>query len=90
MGKKRTRASKTSKGTMRTVSKATCQLARSNRPYAVKALNKLNAWLKGKNPWITVPDPINPKNFVKVKANVVYGDPKKARNANIYAGRAAE
>lgn len=41
------------------------------------ALNKLEAWKRGKNPWLTVPNPNTKetnKRFVRVRANDIYGD----------------
>ena len=41
--------------------------------YLVKMLNKQKAWKRGQNPWITMEDPNNPKQMIKVKANSIWG-----------------
>lgn len=83
MGKKKIRSTKTSKGQHSNVAKSTIQLARKLKSYAVKIDNKLNAWRKGKNPWVTVTDADNPKGMIRRRANDLYGDPKR-RLANIF------
>jgi len=90
MGKKRTRATKTSRGERTSIAKSTVQLVRRNTSPVTRLLNKANAWLAGKNPWITVPGPSSDKLFIRVRANTVYGDPKHTRNANIFRGRGEE
>jgi hypothetical protein len=90
MGKKRTRAAKTSKGERRSISKSAAQMVRRNKTIAEKLMDKANAWLAGKNPWITVPGPSSDRLIVRVRANSVYGDPKHTRNANIFRGRGEE
>jgi hypothetical protein len=90
MGKKTTRAAKTSKGERRSVAKSTVQMVRRNRSVSNKLLNRANAWRAGKNPWITIAGPSPDKLFVRVRANTVYGDPKHTRNANIFRGRGEE
>lgn len=82
MGKKRTRSSVTSKGERRNIV-AGVKEARRERPAIEKALNKINAWRAGKNPWITVPGPSSNMPFIRVRANALYGDPRYA-TANIF------
>jgi hypothetical protein len=77
MGKKRTRSSVTSKGERRNIV-AGVAAVRRDRPGFDKALNKIAAWKKGSNPWITVPGPSSNMRFIRVKANTLWGDPKKA------------
>jgi hypothetical protein len=79
MGKKKTRSSMTSKGDRRSVVAGVKEVRQSRDPCQI-ALNKLKAWRKGQNPWITVPGPSPNKSFVRVRANVLYGDPKKVRS----------
>ena len=86
MGKKRSRSTTVSKGERRSVV-AGVKEARQATTEVQKALNKLDAWLKGKNPWISVPGPSKKESFVRVRANMIYGDPKR-RHANIYGGKA--
>ncbi|CAB4143472.1 hypothetical protein UFOVP447_156 [uncultured Caudovirales phage] len=85
MGKKRTRSTTVSKGERRNIV-AGVKEARRSRSEAEKALNKIEAWRAGKNPWITVPGPSSNMRFVRVKANNLYGDPRYAM-ANIYGNR---
>lgn len=79
MGKKKIRGSMTSKGERRSVVAGVKEVRQSRDPCQI-ALNKLNAWKKGQNPWIAVPGPSSDKSFVRVRANVLYGDPKKVRS----------
>ena len=77
MGKKRTRKTVVSKGQRRSIV-AGVKEVRQERSEGEKAYNKLKAWRKGQNPWITVPGTQTNKRFIKVRANAVYGDPKRA------------
>lgn len=91
MGKKKTRKTYTSKGQGPSVSKEDLRLARQAVPELTKALNKVAAWVAGKNPWITIANPNTNetnKRFIKVQANTLYGDPR--RRANIYKLKDAE
>jgi len=83
MGKKRTRTKVVSKGQRRSIV-AGVKEVRQARSEGEKAYNKLKAWKKGQNPWITVAGPSSDKRFIKVRANTVYGDPKRA-SYGIYA-----
>ena len=83
MGKKRTRTKVVSKGQRRNIV-AGVKEVRHGRSEGEKAYNKLKAWKKGQNPWITVAGPSSDKRFIKVRANAVYGDPKRA-SYGIYA-----
>ena len=85
MGKKRTRSTTVSKGERRNIV-AGVKEVRRDRPEFEKALNKLEAWRTGKNPWITVPGPSKKEAFIRVRANNLYGDPRYAR-ANIYGNQ---
>jgi hypothetical protein len=77
MGKKRTRSATTSKGERRSIVNGVKEVRRARDPWQV-ALNKMLAWKKGLNPWITVPGPSKKEAWVKVRANTLYGDPKRA------------
>lgn len=88
MGKKRIRKTVTSKGQRRSIV-AGVKEARAARSPFDKALNKIAAWKKGLNPWITVPGTQTNMRYVKVRANAVYGDPKKA-SYSIYGKPAAD
>jgi hypothetical protein len=85
MGKKRTRKTVVSKGQRRNIVAGVKEVRQSVTEFD-KALNKIEAWRKGKNPWITVPGPSSNKPFVKVRANNVYGDCKRT-NANLFGGK---
>jgi hypothetical protein len=85
MGKKRTRTATTSKGERRSIVNGVKEVRRARSPYD-KVMDKLKAWKKGQNPWITVPGPSSDKSFVRVRANVLYGDPKKVR-FGIFGGK---
>lgn len=76
MGKKRIRKTVTSKGQRRSIV-AGVKEARRDKSEVEKALNKLEAWRKGQNPWITVPGTASNMRFVRVRANSLWGDPKK-------------
>jgi hypothetical protein len=91
MGKKRTRTKYTSKGERPIVSKSTLKAASRDVPAVDRALHKIDAWKKGKNPWITIPNPSGSKKeaFIRVKANSLYGDPRFV-SVNIYKGSVAE
>lgn len=85
MGKKKTRTAMSSRGERRNIV-AGVKEVRQGRSEAQKAINKLEAWRKGKNPWITVPGPQSNMRFIKVRANNLYGDPRYTR-ANIYGNQ---
>ncbi len=77
MGKKVKRKTYVSKGVHSNVATSTLRLVREGRCEIEKALHKLAAWRKGQNPWITVPGPSSKEAFVRVRANQLYGDPKR-------------
>lgn len=77
MGKKRTRSSVTSKGERRSIVAGVKEVRRDKSEFE-KAFNKRKAWKKGQNPWITVPGPSSKERFVRVRANDVWGDPRRA------------
>lgn len=87
MGKKRSRKTKVSKGIHSNVSASTLKAVSRDVPEATRALHKIQAWRKGKNPWITVPGTQSNMRFVKVRANNLYGNPKTS-TANLFSGKA--
>jgi hypothetical protein len=87
MGKKRARKSKTSKGIHSNVAASTLKAVRRDVSEVTQAMNKLDAWKKGKNPWITVPGTATNARFIRVRANSVYGNPKTS-TANLFGGKA--
>lgn len=82
MGKKRSRSSMTSRGERRSIV-AGVQLVREARTELDKGLNKLAAWRKGSNPWITVQGPSSNMRMVRRRADDVWGHPKRS-SYNIY------
>lgn len=86
MGKKRTRKTYTSKSQRRSVVNGVKE-ARSARAGIESALNKIAAWKKGLNPWITVSGISKNMPFVKKRANEVYGDPRAT--SNLYKGKSS-
>lgn len=80
MGKKKLRSARTSKGEHRSVSKETLKLVRSSVSMVDNYLNKVKAWRKSQNPWITVPGRTKNMSYVRVRANVLWGDPKRRTN----------
>ena len=76
MGKKRTRTATTSKGERRSIVNGVKEVRRARSPYD-KIMDKLKAWKKGQNPWITIAGTSSDKRFIRVRANAYYGDPKK-------------
>lgn len=89
MGKKRSRSKKTSNGVHSNVASSTLKAVARDVSLVDKALNKLKAWKKGKNPWVTVPTGESNRQYVRVRANGVYGDPKRS-GANIFGGKPAD
>jgi hypothetical protein len=87
MGKKRIRKSVTSKGQRRSIVAGVNEVRRDRSPIE-KAMNKIKAWKKGLNPWVTIPGPSKNMQFVRKRANDVWGDPRKT--ANIYKGKNAD
>lgn len=86
MGKKRIRKTQTSKGQRRSIV-AGVKEARQGRSEVEKALNKLEAWRKGQNPWITVPGTASNARFIRVRANNLWGDPKKSSSFGIFRSK---
>lgn len=83
MGKKRSRSKYTSAGLYRNVSKNTLKLCKQDE--FTKEYKKVLLWKAGKNPWITIPNPVKQetkKRFIRVRANDTYGDPKGRRKDN--------
>ena len=88
MGKKVKRKTYVSKGERHSVARSTVKAIRQARTELEKGLTKLAAWRAGKNPWVTVPGPSSNMRMIRVRANTVWGDPR--RTANIYKARDEE
>jgi len=80
MGKKKKRDTQTSKGTGRAVNSWVTKAVRRDRTPLESILNKQQAWLKGHNPWITVPNPNTSDTrvpFIRKRASEIWGDPRR-------------
>ncbi len=88
MGKKRSRSTYTSKGQRPNVSSSLLKLVSRSRDFFEKEFNKIDAWKKGKNPWITIENVGGETNkkYIKVRANDYFGNPKLA-SYGIYRGK---
>lgn len=79
MGKKKMRSKTVSKGLHSSMSRGVVQAVRAARPAIDVGLNKINAWKKGLNPWLTVASSSkaekNNKPFTRVRANDYWGRP---------------
>lgn len=82
MGKKRHRKTKTSKGLRSSISRSLITATHQAVANVDKMMNKVDAWLDGKNPWITVSNPVSvpDRPFIKVRANSLWGDPRSRYN----------
>jgi hypothetical protein len=86
VGKKRTRKTVVSKGLRRSIV-AGVKEVRQARSEGDIATNKYNAWRKGQNPWVTVPGTQTNKRFVRVRANTVWGDPKRRASGGMFGSK---
>ena len=82
MGKKKKSDGYTSKGLHSNVSKDTLKAMRRERSHLDTMINKYDAFKKGKNVMLTIPNPnakANPaKPFIRVSAKEVWPDPNKS------------
>ena len=84
MGKKKSRATQTSKGERNNVSKDVSKALRRDylRNDLARTTNQVNAFKKGKNVMLTIPNPnakAEPaKPFIRVSAKEVWPDPNKS------------
>ena len=79
----------TSKGERRSMSRSLSKAIKRERTVIEYWLIKQKAWLKGQNPWITVPNPntaATNKRFIRVRAESEWGDPRKFVNVLGNAG----
>lgn len=82
LGKKRTRKAYTSKGQRPNVAKDVLKLVNRGMNLFDRELQKLAAWRKGSNPWMTIRNPNTNetnKRYIKVRSNHLIGDPKGRR-----------
>ena len=79
MSAPKTKTKYTSKGERKNVNPAVTKAVKQERTYLDKMTIKQKAWMKGQNPWITVPNGNTADTrarFVRVRANSEWGDPK--------------
>ena len=79
MGKKKSRASVKSKGSMNSVSKNTKRIMRIEKKADLmqKMLNKLDAWKKGKNVIVHEEGKTTRESVIRKDARDVWGNPNK-------------
>ena len=79
MGRKKSRASVKSKGSMNSVSKNTKRMMRADKKadLAQKMLNKLDAWKKGKNVIVHEEGKTTRESIIRKDARDVWGDPNR-------------
>ena len=78
--RKKQRAHQVSKGEGSNVNKKLLNAIRNDTTLLQMTTNKRNAWLKGKNVMLTIPNPNEQetnKRFIRVNAKDVWGSPKK-------------
>jgi hypothetical protein len=71
---------------------STLKAVRRDVTSSEKMANIMSAYLKGRNPWLTVPNPNTNetnKKFIRVKAEDLWGNPKN-RGYRMTAGAAGE
>lgn len=79
MGRKKSRASVKSKGSMNSVSKNTKRIMRIEKKADLmqKMLNKLDAWRKGKNVIVHEEGKTTRESVIRKDARDVWGDPNR-------------
>ena len=82
MGKKKSRATQTSKGERRNVSRKILKAVRRERRAddVGRLITLTEAWKSEKNPWLTVPNPNTKetnKKFVRIRSNDYWGRPNR-------------
>ena len=75
----KTRTKYTSKGERDTCNRSILKAIKRGRTEVEKSVILITMWRKGRNPWVTIPNP-NPaetnKRLIKVKSNDLWGNPK--------------
>ena len=81
MAKKASGKNYISQGKHSNVARGTLQAMRKDsRERGEKEINIQSAWLKGKNPWVTISNPNKEQKdrlFIRVKSNDIWGSPKE-------------
>jgi hypothetical protein len=76
-----------SQGIHRNVNKKTLNAMRADRTAADKLINIQKAWLKGKNPWMTIANPNKEqtnKRFIRVRMNDMMGGTARDREKRMF------
>jgi hypothetical protein len=76
-----------SQGVHSNVSSSTRRAMRAARTNGEKLINKHNAWLKGKNPWVTIENPSKEqtdKRFIRVRYDDLMGGSAKDREKRMF------
>jgi len=76
-----------SQGIHKNVNRKTLNAMRASKGPAEKLLNKQKAWLKGKNPWVTIANPNKEqtnKRFIRVRMNDIMGGSAKDREKRMF------
>jgi hypothetical protein len=88
MGKKGGKSSGfISQGVHSNVNSKTLSVMKANKSDAEKMLDKQRAWLKGKNPWMTIANPNKEqtnKKFIRVKMNDMMGGTARDREKRMF------
>lgn len=79
MAKKKKRQKYVSRGTGDGIDSGICKTIRRERDYTVELGHKMAAWLKNRNPWLTVESDggRTDQRYRRVRANEYWGNPKK-------------
>ncbi len=83
MGKKRTRKTYKSKGIHSATTNGMLQALRKQRSPLAVLENKVAAWRKGQNPWLTVPTSQKNKPFIRIRADEYWGPAKFKKKASL-------
>tara|TARA_B100000282_G_C31372158_1_gene327242 strand:- start:78 stop:350 length:273 start_codon:yes stop_codon:yes gene_type:complete len=78
--RKKSRAHQVSKGERSNVNKKVCNAMRSDISMLQRTINQREAWMRGKNVMVTIPNPNDKetnKRFIRVNAKDIWGSPKK-------------
>jgi hypothetical protein len=88
---KKTSSKYISNGERNSVRKSLLNVIKAERSVVEKSCIKQDAWVKGKNPWLTIENPDSNqtnKKYIRVKAENYWGlynpKPKKNDNKNLY------
>lgn len=83
MSQPKSKSSYVSKGERPAIKNSVCKAVKRDRSYIDKLLFKQSAWLKGQNPWISVPNADQTqtnKKYIRVRAETEWGDPRRFVN----------